>query len=560
MTPFLRLAAPGVLLTILLGCEVTGGDRDGEGDTTGACGEFESSPCPENSHCENTPRSEMGDYTCACDEGYIGEGYNACYLASDETGSCVYVNGAFVCTCNPGFAQLTEYDIGCSDIDECALEDQGGCAAYCFNTFGGAECLSSVADEDSPYWGESCDPDMSHFAMQTELIADCRCGENRMPILSGGLPICQRPSSVPAGTSFGEGPSMRELERNTPRLLHGLFDADARKLYAAFGWTDPSNSYRGLIFEVDADSGDRRIVAGDWPTRFGTETYGAGDFLDEVQNLAFGPDGELYAWTRSVYNAAQIVRVDRESGDRTLIWREHEVLAPERNNANHAQCPDGTDDGRTWVQIWERGFLVEPDGSFLLSVVPNNTAADATPLGIVRISPDGRACEWVTRTGQGANNDLPTLGGGASPQAGQRLQNMFWVDGKVWTFDMNGNVWEVDPADGDRAGVVGGLAADYLSWDDQRGVYWMSGTGGGANNIQVWWPDDGTSFDLSAADAQYLVKDLVWGPLSGPGDTCCQNHLPTHYDPADGLVFVWHDIFGLLKLEPETGNTVIFSL
>ena len=49
----------------------------------------------------------------------------------------------------------------------------------------------------------------------------------------------------------------------------------------------------------NADSGDRRVLSGTWPGRFDWEEYGAGPFLDEVQNLAQRADGELYAWTRT---------------------------------------------------------------------------------------------------------------------------------------------------------------------------------------------------------------------------------------------------------------------
>jgi hypothetical protein len=94
-------------------------------------------------------------------------------------------------------------------------------------------------------------------------------------------------------------------------------------LFVGDGWTDPTNSYRGWLFEVDVDTGARRIVAADWITDAGFVTYGAGPFLDEGQSVALGPDGALSAWTRAVDNRAQIVAIDRDTGDRRLAWKEH---------------------------------------------------------------------------------------------------------------------------------------------------------------------------------------------------------------------------------------------
>lgn len=514
--------------------------------------------CPTGSHCESVPGSGSA-YECPCDADHFGTGFEACYPRVTEYGTCdMDAAGAISCVCDPGFAQATARDVACTDIDECAAPDQGGCTAYCLNTPGSSMCVSSVADPNSPYWSDTCDVTFSFTSEQTHLPADCRCGENQSPVNVGGLEICQRPSTVSSNVSFGAGPSLRDL--SNLRTYAGAFDAAGRKLYVGVGWTDPTNSYRGEIVEVDADSGDRRVLSGTWPGRYDWEEYGTGPFLDEVQNLALRADGELYAWTRAIGGAAQIVHVDRQTGDRTLVWKEHTPNDP-TNDPAFAQCSSGATLGRTWVQIWERGLLVEPDGSFLLSVVSNGAAAQSTPLGIVRISPDGGACTWVTRLGAGSAINMPQIGSGYGPQAGIEFTNMFWVDGLIWSYDSFGVVWQIDPANGNRRKIVEGLAQDWLSWDEERQAWWMTGTGGGANNIQAWWPDTDLAYDISTSlDTVEVRPGMFMGPLDGPGETCCQNHLPTHFDPQDGNLFVWHDVFGLLKMEPETGNTYIFSL
>ncbi len=571
MTQVLKLGAVFTLIAALFACETTGdGDGGGKGgkggddtDTTvddgdpDGCVTVYTGSCPENTHCEDLPEGAGAPYTCACDEAYYGTGYNSCFLREVPGGECD-MNEALeiVCTCDPGYVQIP-MTAGCTDVNECETPDKGGCEAWCTNTEGSFECESTVSDETSPYWTESCDPYFSHTSDPTDLPVDCRCGWNKMPVLSGGLEICQRPSSVSPSVGFGTGPSLRELVNL--RTYAGAFDQADRKLFVGVGWTDPGNAYRGEIVEVDADTGNRRVLSGTWPGRFDWEEYGEGPFLDEVQNLALGPNGDLFAWTRSQAGTAQIVAVDRVTGDRELIWREHTAYnEPLVNDPAWGQCPNGSALGRQIVQIWERGLLVEPDGSFLLTVVSNNAAAQTTPRGIVRISPDGSTCEWVTRYGMGAENTLTPIGGGYQSQV--QFTNMFWVNGMIWAYDTFATVWQIDPSNGDRRIIMSDLALDWLSWDAERQGYWVSGAGGGANNIQIWFPDDESAFDISIADQVYEVKGNLYGPLGGPAETCCQNHLPTHHDPLDGNLFVWHDVFGLLKLEIETGNSYIFSL
>lgn len=513
--------------------------------------------CPVNSHCESVPGSGSL-YNCPCDADYFGTGYATCFARVTEDGTCDQdAAGVVTCTCDAGFHQATPRDTACSDIDECSLPTNT-CQAWCVNLPGTSDCISTVADPTSPYWDDTCDPGFSFYETQTELLADCRCGDNSQPVFVGGLEICQRPSTVSASVSFGTGPSLRDL--SNLRTYAGAFDIPNRKLYVGVGWTDPTNSYRGEIVEVDADTGDRRVLSGTWPGRYDWEEYGAGPFLNEVQNLTLREDGELYAWTRSQLGNAQILHVDKQTGDRTLVWAEHIPNDP-NNDPAWAQCSSGATLGRTWVQIWERGLLVEPDGSLLLSVVSNGAAAQATPLGVVRISPDGGACEWVTRLGAGSAINMPQIGSGYGPQAGIEFTNMFWVNGMIWSYDSFGAIWQIDPANGNRRKMIEGLASDWLSWDDERQAYWVSGAGGGANNIQAWWPDNDQVYDISVSNIATEVRPGMWmGILEGPGSTCCQNHLPTHYDPQDGNLFVWHDVFGLLKMEPETGNTYNFSL
>ena len=554
-----RIGGIAALLGVALACG-TGGEGSDQGDTTGACAFV---TCGENAYCKNVGESST---ECVCDSGYFGNG-SACTQSTTATGTCEQGpdGNTIVCECNPGYEHASDYATACTDLNECDLpEGERPCDAHCVNTEGSFECISTVADPTSPYWADSCDPFFDFTEAQTQLIADCRCGNNRQPLGSGGLDVCQRPSNLPATLRIGDGPSVRELERNFLRALTGVVDPAARVMFVGGGWTNPDSSYRGWLFEVNVDTGDRRIVSGDWITDAGFVPYGTGPFLDEVQNLAFGPDGDLYAWTRAVDNRAQIVSIDRTTGNRRLIWKEHNGidLNDPTNNPAHAQCDNGNRGiGRRFVQVWERGFLVDDDGSFILSAAANGTAEDTTPVGLIRISPDGATCTWVTAVSQGDNNVLPVLGAGLGPQGSVEFQNLFWVDDRIYAFDSFADLWSINPTNGDRLKLSAGsqVAEDYLSWDEARQAWWMTGAGGGANNVQMWWPDDGTKYSMSGSDDLYDVKGFTLGRTEGPIDTCCQNHLPSWYDNQRGVLLLWHDLYALVALEPETGNSVILS-
>lgn len=503
------------------------------------------------------------DGLCACDAGFFGDGYH-CYPEQTATGRCTLVDDAISCQCAPGFAHASPHDTACSDVDECAAPDHGGCTAWCTDTEGGFTCRSTVADESSPYWSDSCDPDFSHNAGQTQLVADCRCSQNM--IAGGELGLCQRPSSaVGLGFTYGAGPRVADIERNLPRVPSAVMDQATRKIYLGIGYTTPTDSYHGAIMEIDADSGDRRVVAGMWPDEFGGTVYGSGfePYLPEVQNVALGPDGYLYAWVRNVLNNAQIVRVDRQSGATTVIWREALTLHPELDDPAHAQCSNGAASGRRVVQVHERGFAVEPSGDFLLSAMSNGTADDATPIGIVRIARDGSTCTWVRRASAGARNAFygQDVGTGAAPQPGIPFRAFAWVKDKLWALDNFTHVYELDPANGFRTrSFASDLGDDWIVYDAARDVTWFAGSGGGSNNIVAYHFDDVAANRWAAKITCENASRAGFECVTGPLQTCCTNHNPVLLDEATGHLIVQHDIVGTVRVEVETGNAVIFSL
>ena len=79
--------------------------------------------CDANASCTNS----AGTFSCACNDGYSGDGVscadlNECALETDNcdaNASCFNTDGAFSCSCNNDYAGD---GVVCSDTDECALE------------------------------------------------------------------------------------------------------------------------------------------------------------------------------------------------------------------------------------------------------------------------------------------------------------------------------------------------------------------------------------------------------------------------------------------------------
>ncbi len=124
--------------------------------------------CADDATCTNT----MGDFSCACNAGYQGDGtvcadIDECSVHTDDCAddaACTNTAGAFSCACNVGYQGD---GVSCTDIDECS-NGNGGCSAHasCINTPGGRTCAcdagyegdgltcvaNTVVDPEWPLW------------------------------------------------------------------------------------------------------------------------------------------------------------------------------------------------------------------------------------------------------------------------------------------------------------------------------------------------------------------------------------------------------------------------
>ena len=117
--------------------------------TPAPCGPDEcydgSATCGDNSVCVNTCEG----YTCACAEGYTGDGYECCdanqcdeYDACPANSDCVDECIGHKCVCHDGYHKDGGKCVPDCDEDQCAY-DNGGCGPYadCENLCDGRKCI-----------------------------------------------------------------------------------------------------------------------------------------------------------------------------------------------------------------------------------------------------------------------------------------------------------------------------------------------------------------------------------------------------------------------------------
>ncbi|XP_013405589.1 adhesion G protein-coupled receptor E2-like [Lingula anatina] len=117
----------------------------GKWNITGGCSNIDECTlgthnCSQHAKCTDLP----GSFSCSCNSGYIGDGYNCNDIDECQTtnncssaASCTNINGGYTCSCNSGF---TGDGYNCNDIDECKTTNNCSTSASCTNTNGGYTC------------------------------------------------------------------------------------------------------------------------------------------------------------------------------------------------------------------------------------------------------------------------------------------------------------------------------------------------------------------------------------------------------------------------------------
>ena len=124
-----------------LGAANGGGACDADCQDVDECDEG-TAGCDATATCTNT----AGGFTCACADGYAGDGTSCADVDECATGtddcdahaSCTNLPGSYECVCDAGWVGD---GASCADVDECALgADSCGLQAVCVNAPGGYDC------------------------------------------------------------------------------------------------------------------------------------------------------------------------------------------------------------------------------------------------------------------------------------------------------------------------------------------------------------------------------------------------------------------------------------
>ena len=494
-----------------------------------------------------------------------GTGYQAaenclntevCVEGGGDAGDANCVDGSI--NCQPGY----RYDgVSCADIDECA-EGTSGCQAICQNTPGSFDCVSSVADMNSPYWSESC-PLSQQLSAPTNLIADCRCSTNAS--LTGGLPICWRPYEVSQRApqeNFGAG--IRPVSHPEVYIYGGFFDNSAREIVAVVDWSGSNDPDAGFVMAFNVDTQARRVISGRYIDANGAAvTKGQGPAFADVKDVRRASNGDMVV-LQGTLTRTEILRVNATSGDRTLVW--------ERDDANFGQCANGR--GGDSVQVRPEGFELGAAGEFYLGF--SNTGLVGEGVGIIEISGDGTSCAFVTRSGAGPQNNYSgqDIGAGAAFSSGT-LRGFTIRNGELFALNnFDHTMYAIDLNNGDRRRETsanssggmgtgptnsGGLGHRWMQWDNTRNIWWTSGRQGDTQIILVE-PGSGNRHDLycPGGSSTFAGAACVEGSLAAG---LSLNYGGFWLDPNDSdIVYFAHDTMGIVKYEVSTGNSIVWSM
>ncbi|MFK7999744.1 MAG: hypothetical protein AB8H86_09110 [Polyangiales bacterium] len=442
--------------------------------------------------------------------------------------------------------------------------------------------ISSTTVEDSEFYYDNCTIEQ-YENNRTDLPVDCRCNEAQQ----GGQPICWPPGvSHLDGHAWGSGPRMADINRLSREAGGGFVDVSTREYVMTINWSDETYTQSaGAIWGVNVDTGARRVISGLNDTPTGYVTVGGGYESNVtvagadrhtapfpyIFDVKVGGDGFWYTYGADGGDNIEIIRVDPETGDRTLVWHKRILSGAHEEFGQCQRFPDDADDLRS-VQYNHRSFTMDPAGNFYLSFRDSEQGD-----GIVRIDADGSACTPIMRM-HGAGG-LPDIGGGATFQS-QNIRGISWIerpdhDPVIVMFTVLGTrLYSVDPdtgfrtlvsgvGDGDERGTgMNAMGNDWFVWDNETNLLWTAG--GNSETLVV--------IDMDTGDRQNMLRLSNESPLY-PGGYPVEHEIrgPVHTGIWSHSIFLWHpdnrdhvavnvNSMSIGILELHTSNTYTFSM
>lgn len=506
---------------------------------------------------ERVVKSCTGTFFC---EVYQGEPMCLCPLVEPATLGCVGQKTDEEAVLGPldQCNKIREVTETCMLGERCwaSWDDEGNVTEqFC------ATSIDPKHTDTSEFYTRGCDAEIYMHA-QTTLPADCRCNRS-----TPGMEICYRHSDAwNAGLRVGSGPHTRHI--NIQQWGGGFLHAGDGELYATVHYTGGGSGKKpGAIYAFDYKTGDRRVVSGTYQTDNGRVDVGSGytvrgEALHHLTDAELGADGYIYAFGTDLHDMAEITRVDRQTGARELVWRRREPADLDDADFAFGQCFSSRNDssypgGKDPVRFAERAFAMGPEGEFYIGFRNDG-------VGVVRISPDGRTCDVVSRW---ASRNLPDIGGGFTPQYGT-ISGMLHYDGKVF-FETKNMLLTFDPAVGDRtvfASVsgIGGIGETNFVVDEARQVLFACGTVDSRKCSVHSLADGNVAQGLFRVGYSQPVLQGAYPQTQGAkGALDHGQHLgfaAFGIDPDDNNIMYFVMISGMVTYEVNTGNSYISSM
>jgi hypothetical protein len=249
----------------------------------------------------------------------------------------------------------------------------------------------------------------------------------------------------------------------------GFIDEKENALYLPLeigGNTDGN----GAVFRVDLATGNRSVISG---VVDGEERRGKGGAyisdrgnkeeawdLGGIQSVRPLADGSIAALvSKSLIRRSEIIKVDRASGNRSILWANHvydDAARPGPTSIHTIEEALGVSDAafcKSSDRLIKPGDGFETDGKNSFYLFTNNNPA-GTVIGLVKVGP-GQKCAWITQydnTGVNITGEGPTINT-LSPimnQSGRIGNTVYGVTGP----NPNGNtLFSVDLGSGARTTV-----------------------------------------------------------------------------------------------------------
>ena len=414
-------------------------------------------------------------------------------------------------------------------------------------------CVSSTQDPSANAYDPDGFCDFTQFwSNPTSLPVDCRCAQ---PF---EVSECKRPYNQDAEVTFGEGPRWRAA---LPSVQMYGATLDGREMLIASTWSSSNRQDQGVIFAMNIDTGARRIVSGSWndPAE-GTFSTGEGPEFVNAYNVRVGADGDYYVvGAKGEAADPQVWRVDKSSGDRELVYA--------AKTDGFTTCSNGAQEdqpGTKEVELNPLSWTMDDEGNHYFGVL-----AGAPGPSVVKVSPDGQTCDYLTRVLLDPDGTFEGNVGEGFDDIQFYFSALEIVDDTMYALS-DRQIYTIDMNDGRRrlftdsqADAVGSGASKlgkvWLQWDPHHEVLWSYGSPSDDNIVVAVDTEDGERINSPCWHPDIGRLEACAGNSVGIGGVMKRGGMVIDPNPPHDLFFAFDGI-SVIRLDQATLNVNVISL